>query len=307
MPTKPSLSFKVLFLTSITFLSFPASVPAQERYLPAIVAQGATLELLSGEFSFTEGPASDKEGNIYFTDQPNNRIMKWTVEGKMETFLQPCGRSNGLFFDNDGNLWACADENNELWKISPSKEITKSTNQYQGARLNGPNDLWIAPNGKIYFTDPYFKRTWWNHTGIPQEKHRVYMYDPITGIITGLVDDLAQPNGIVGTPDGKTLYVADNNGNQTWSFQINNDGTLRNKRLFCAMSSDGITIDSEGNLYLTGNGVTIFNKGGEKIGNIPVPESWTANVCFGGKERNYLYITASKGLYRIKMEVKGTY
>lgn len=291
-----------------TFLLFcQVKATAQETSLPAIVAEGAKLELLSGEFSFTEGPAADKEGNVYFTDQPNNRIMIWTVEGKLETFLQPCGRANGLFFDKEGNLWACADENNELWKISPNKEIEKTTNMYQGARFNGPNDLWVAPDGKVYFTDPYFVREWWSHTGIPQEKHRVYMYNPSNGTIIGVADDLTQPNGIVGTPDGKTLYVADNKGNQTWSFKINSDGTLSDKTLFCAMSSDGITIDAEGNLYLTGRGVTIFNKNGEKMGNIPVPESWTANVCFGEKERDYLYITASKGLYRIKLTVKGTY
>lgn len=273
----------------------------------SIVAEGASLELLSGDFDFTEGPAADKKGNVYFTDQPNDRIMIWTVDGKLETFLQPCGRSNGLFFDKKGNLWACADENNEIWKITPDKKIEKTTNLFNGARFNGPNDLWIAPNGFVYFTDPYFKRDWWSHTNIPQEKHSVYFYNPKTKTVTMVVDDLTQPNGIVGTADGKTLFVADNSGNQTWRFTINKDGSLSNKTLFCNMSSDGLTIDSEGNIYITGRGVTVFNKDGEKLGNIPVPERWTANVCFGDKDRQTLYITASKGLYRIKLNVKGIY
>ncbi len=296
----------LVFVAVNCFLTISFPVLAQSD-LSGIIAEGATLELLNGEFSFTEGPAADKNGNIYFTDQPNDRIMIWTTEGKLETFLRPCGRSNGLFFDKDGYLWACADENNEIWKISSAKQIEKSPNRYEGVRFNGPNDLWISPEGKVYFTDPFFQREWWDHTGAPQEKHRVYMYDPEKGIISGVEDGLTQPNGIVGTPDGKTLYVADNEGNQTWSFTIEPDGSLSNKTLFCDMSSDGITIDAEGNLYLTGKGVTVFDKAGNKMGNIPVPERWTANVCFGDKERSYLYITASKGLYRIKMNVKGVY
>ncbi|MBN2632416.1 MAG: SMP-30/gluconolactonase/LRE family protein, partial [Bacteroidales bacterium] len=124
--------------------------------------------------------------------------------------------------------------------------------------------------------------------------------------IIPVADDLIQPNGIVGTPDGKTLYVADIRGNKTWSYSVNPDATLSGKTLFCEMGSDGMTIDSKGNLYLTGKGVTVFDKTGKRLGNIPVPENWTANVCFGGKNLKTLFITASKGFYAIKLKVKGT-
>ncbi|HHU34856.1 MAG TPA: SMP-30/gluconolactonase/LRE family protein [Bacteroidetes bacterium] len=301
---KNRLYWKIVTINCLLAISFPAFA---QNDLSGIIADGATLELLSGEFSFTEGPAADRDGNVYFTDQPNDRIMVWTTEGDLEIFLQPSGRSNGLFIDKNGYLWACADENNEIWKISPTKQIEKTPNTFEGARFNGPNDLWVSPNGKVYFTDPFFRRDWWSHTSAPQEKRRVYMYDPEKGSIIGVEDSLTQPNGIVGTPDGKKLFVADNAGSKTWSFTIEPDGSLSNKTLFCNMSSDGITIDTDGNLYLTGRGVTIFDKTGKRLGNIPVPESWTANVCFGDSDRQSLYITASKGLYRIKMKVKGAY
>lgn len=114
-----------------------------------------------------------------------------------------------------------------------------------------------------------------------------------------------QPNGIVGTPDGKHLYVADIKDNKTYKYDINKDGSLTNRQLFANLGSDGMTLDNMGNVYLTGKGVTIFNPKGMKIGNIPVPVNWAANVCFGGKDRNTLFITASHAVYTLEMKVKG--
>jgi gluconolactonase len=279
----------------------------QQSDLSVIIKPGVELEKLSGDFSFTEGPAADARGNVYFTDQPNDRIMVWTTEGKLMTFMQPSGRSNGLFFDRQGNLWSCADEKNALWKISPDKKVEAILNKFNGALLNGPNDLWIAPGGGIYFTDPFYRRSWWDHSAMPQEKQRVYYLMPDLKTLIMVADDLKQPNGIIGTKDGKTLYLSDIRDNKTWSFSINPDGTLSGKKLFCELGSDGMTIDKKGNIYLTGKGVTVFDKTGMQIGNIAVPENWSANVCFGGKNRKSLYITASKGLYRILTRTKGAY
>ena len=272
----------------------------------SVIEPGAKLEKLADGFLFTEGPSSDSKGNVYFTDQPNDRIMKWSVEGELSIFMKPSGRSNGMSFDNKGNLWACADEKNEIWCIAPDKSITIVASKYQEKIFNGPNDLWITRKGGIYFTDPYYKRSWWDHTVMPQELQGVYYMTPDHKTITRIVSDLVQPNGIVGTPDGKRLFVADIGGKKTWSYTINKDGSLSNKKLFCEMGSDGMTIDSKGNIYLSGNGVTIFDKEGKQIGKIAVPESWTANVCFGGADLKSLFITASKGLYKIKMKLKGT-
>jgi gluconolactonase len=280
---------------------------SQKNDLSLIIKSGIKLEKLSGDFIFTEGPAADAQGNVFFTDQPNDRIMVWNTKGELSTFLQPSGRSNGMFFDRQGNLWSCADEKNELWRISPDKKVEVILDEFNGNLLNGPNDLWIAPDGDVFFTDPFYKRAWWNHTNMPQEKQCVYFLSSDHKILKRIAEDMVQPNGIVGTPDGKTQYVADIGGKKTWSFSINEDGSLVNKKLFCEMGSDGMTLDKKGNVYLTGKGVTIFDKTGKQIGNIAVPENWTANVCFGDKDRKSLFITASKGLYRIRTRIQGAY
>ncbi|HZK61049.1 MAG TPA: SMP-30/gluconolactonase/LRE family protein, partial [Anaerovoracaceae bacterium] len=166
-----------------------------------IIQPGAKLEKLSDGFLFTEGPSADAKGNVYFTDQPNNRIMVWNIKGELSTFMQPCGRSNGLSFDNEGYLWACADEKNELWRISPDKNVNSVPIIYQDKQLNGPNDLWIAPDGGVYLTDPYYQRPWWSHNSMPQDCQGVYYLSPDHKTLVRVIDDLVQPNGIVGTPD----------------------------------------------------------------------------------------------------------
>lgn len=272
-----------------------------------IIAAGAKLKTVSGGFLFTEGPASDKKGDIYFTDQPNDRIMKWSAtDGKITTFMKPCGRSNGLCFDSKGNLWACADEKNEMWKISPKGKVTVVFKDYNHKLLNGPNDVWIRPDGGLYFTDPFYKRDYWKRGPMEQEVHGVYYLAPGQKKLVRVVNDLVQPNGIIGAPDGKTLYVADIDANKSYAYDIQADGTLANKRLFCELGSDGMTIDNEGNVYLTGTpGVTVFDKTGKQILVIPIAEKWTANICFGGKDMHTLFITASTSVYTMKMRVKG--
>jgi gluconolactonase len=269
------------------------------------VAPGAKLEKLSGGFDFTEGPSVDKDGNVYFTDQPKDRILKWSTDGKLTTFMEPCGRSNGLCFDKDGNLWACADEKNELWRIDmKTKEKTVVVKDFGGKLLNGPNDVWVDERGGAYFTDPYYKRPYWKRGPKEQDKEALYYVSP-AGKVSRLDGDYGQPNGIVGTPDGKILYVADIGKNKTYAYDIESEGSLKNRRLFCELGSDGMTLDDEGNVYLTGKGVIVFDKNGKKLTTIEVPEPWTANVCFGGKDMKTLFITASKSLYAMKMSVKG--
>lgn len=269
-----------------------------------IIAAGATVQKLAGDFAFTEGPASDASGNVFFTDQPNDRILKWSTDGKLSTYLQPCGRANGLSFDSAGNLWACADENNQLWKIDPAGKVTVVVTNYQGKLLNGPNDVWLRPGGGLYFTDPFYKRDYWKR-GAKEMDECVYYLPQGQSTPVRVIADLKQPNGIIGTPDGKRLYVADIGARKTYRYAIQTDGSVNKKSLFCDMGSDGMTIDSAGNVYLTGNGVAVFDPSGTKIAQIEVPERWTANVCFGGGDRQTLFITASKGFYSLRMRVKG--
>jgi len=272
----------------------------------SIVEPGAKVQLLAGGFKFTEGPARDKEGNVYFTDQPNDKILVWSVDGKLSTFMEKSGRANGLSFDRDGNLWVCADEKNELWRIAPGSAPEAVVKDYAGKLLNGPNDLWLRPDGGAYFTDPFYKRDYWARgETMEQSCQGVYYLAPDRKTLARVIDDLDQPNGIIGTPDGKTLYVTDIKAGKTYAYTILADGSLTGKTLFCEMGSDGMTIDNEGNVYLTGNGVFVFDKSGRQIDHIAIDEPWTANVSFGGRAMDELFITASKALYRLRTRVKG--
>jgi len=269
-----------------------------------IIADGAKPKLVSDQFSFTEGPAVDKEGNIFFTDQPNDKIWKYDTEGQLSVFLDKTGRSNGMYFDKKGNLITAADEKNQLWSISRDKKVTILLDNYQGKRFNGPNDLWIHPKGGIFFTDPYYQRPYWERKKPEMNGHHLY-YLPKGKKAASIVDsNLVKPNGIIGTADGKHLFVADINDKKTYKYDINKNGSLANRRLFTAIGSDGMTLDNKGNLYITGQGVSVFNPDGKKIEHISLP-GWTANVCFGGKNRDILFITSNTSVYTLQMKVRG--
>ena len=295
---------KASFLLSFAWVGL-VMVWSPDAAAGSVIAPGAKLEKLAGDFQFTEGPTCDPGGNVFFTDQPNDRIMEWSVDGKLSTFLQPAGRANGMYFDARGILIACADEKNELWAIAPDKTTTVLAKGYQGKYLNGPNDVWVAPNGGMYITDPFFKRPWWDHNTMAQDGEQVYYLPPGGKELARVTADLKKPNGITGTPDGKKLFVADMGVDHTYAFDIQPDGSLTNQTPFCAKGSDGMTIDERGDLFLTGHGVTVFDKTGKLIEHIDVAEPWTANVSFGGKDHQTLFITASKSLYSIHLVVKG--
>jgi len=227
------------------------------------------------------------------------------VDGKLSVFHNNPGRANGLYFDRKGNLLACADLDNELWSIDMTGKVTVLVKGFKGKKLNGPNDLWEDPKGGIYFTDPFYKRSYWNRGPMEQDGQHVYYLCPNREKLIRVTEDLVTPNGIIGTPDGKKLYVADLGARKTYVYNINADGTLSGKKLFCSMGSDGMTIDNEDNVYLTGRGVTVFNSDGEKIEHIDIDAGWTANVCFGGKDRHTLFITAQESLFALRMRVKG--
>ena len=289
------------------YLLFAGFTTAYGKGNSKIIAPGAEIEKLADGFLFTEGPAVDKQGNVFFTDQPNNRIMKWSTDGILSIFHESPGRANGLYFDKDGNLISCSDMENEIWSIDKNGKHTVLIADFNNKRLNGPNDLWIDPNGGIYFTDPLYVRDYWTRSPqMQQSGEYVYYLSPDRKSLTTIVTDLEKPNGIVGSPDGKLLYIADIKANKTYVYEIQNDGKLTNKRQFAPLGSDGMTIDLDGNIYLTGRGVTVFNSQGEKIAHIPVEANWTANVCFGGQDMKTLFITASQYLYGLRMNVQGS-
>jgi gluconolactonase len=266
----------------------------------SVIAPGANVEKLAGGFGFTEGPAADAEGNIFFTDIPNNRILQWSLDGKLSTFRENSGGANGLYFDKDGNLLACEGEGRRLVSISPKGQVTVLAAKYQDKRFNSPNDLWIDPNGGVYFTDPRYG----DRSGMEQDGEHVYYLSSDRKRLIRVIDDMVRPNGLIGTPDGGLLYVADHGGGKTFVYTVNKGGTLSNKKLFAPEGSDGMTIDNEGNVYLTTNAVAVYNAEGKKIQTIEVPEQ-PANVTFGGRDNQTLFITARTSLYAIRMRVKG--
>ena len=270
-----------------------------------IIAEGAEINLVADGYTFTEGPAADADGNVFFTDQANNQILKWSFNDGVSEYMKPSGRANGLYFDNDGNLLACADEKFQIWRIDPEKNVTVVWEGFEGLDLNGPNDLWVAPNGGIYFTDPYFQRPYWERTQKEMEQEGVYYISPDGKNIKSVADDLIRPNGIIGSADGKTLYVADGGDSKTYAYSLAGDGTVSDRKLFCELGSDGMTIDNQGNVYLTGDGVTVFDSTGKQIDYIENGKDWTGNVTFGGPNRDILFMTASDAVFTLQMTVKG--
>lgn len=292
-------------------------------------SQHGILDTIQKGFAFTEGPAVDKSGNVFFTDQPNDKIYRWdAATGAITTFLSNTGRSNGMAFDKDGNLIACADMHGELWKIHPDGSHEVLVNNYNGKLLNGPNDVWINPvTGGMYITDPMFPRPYWDSNDprkqgwepthseqAPTGKGgHVYYLAPGSHTLVRVTTMAGWnadtwPNGVVGTPDGKKLYVNkwyyDNMGG-TWVFDINADGTLSHMKLFTTMGGDGMSMDEKGNIYISnGLGVTAFDPNGNRIFNVPT--NGATNNVFAGKNNKLLFITgAPDRVTSLKMTVKG--
>src|SRR6478609_4068743 len=300
------IGFYLIFFSGKVLSQPPAPVYNNEAYA-TLVADGATPKLIGNEYKFTEGPAVDKKGNIFFTDQPNNKIWKYSTDGKLTLFLDNAGRSNGMFFDSKGNLITCADEQNQIWSINKKGKVTVLVKDYQGKKLNGPNDVWVHPTtGNIYFTDPYYQRDYWTRTKPDVEGQYVYFLEKGKAEAVAVVKNLLQPNGIIGSADGKTLYVADIRGRKTYQYPIQPDGLLGEAKLYIEAGSDGVTLDSQGNFYTTGRGVTVYNPQGKQVAHIDVPNGRTTNVTFGGKNFDKLFITTgTETIYVLDMKVKG--
>lgn len=285
---------------AIAILGMFATVPQVSADTSELVADGGKVEKLADGFIFTEGPAVDADGNVFFTDIPNSRIHRWSTDGKLSTFRENTGRANGLFFDRDGNLLCCEGGARQLTSVTPEGKVTVLANDYDGKKLNSPNDLWIDPQGGIYFSDPRYG----DMSDLEQDGFHVYYLSPDRKKLTRVVDDMVKPNGVLGTKDGKLLYVADAGDGKTYVYKILGSGQLGERKLIAPVGSDGMTLDEHGNLYLTRGAVRVYSPSGESLGTIEVPEG-PANVVFGGKDRKTLFITARKGFYAIPMKVRG--
>lgn len=282
----------------IVVLSCPLLAFGVEPESP--VAAGARVVKLAGGFKFTEGPAADDVGNVYFSDIPAKHVHKWSLDGKLTKFRRDSGGANGLYFDREGNLLACEGASRRLTATSPRGKVSVLADSYGGKKLNSPNDLWIDPQGGVYFTDPRYG----DQAGLEQSGFHVYYLARRGARLVRVIEDLKKPNGIVGTADGKRVYIADPGDNKTYVYRVQRPGVLGQRRLIAPQGSDGMTLDEKGNLYLTRGAVEVYSSTGKKIASIKTPEG-PANVCFGGKDRRTLFITARTGFYSIRMAVRG--
>ncbi len=265
-----------------------------------LIAPGATVERVRTGFGFLEGPAADADGNLYFTDVVNERIHRWSPTTGVTVFRERTGQANGLRIDLDGTLLVCEMANRRLTAVDQEGQLTILADRYEGQRFNSPNDLWVDPKGGIYFSDPRYGST----DDQEIKGSHVYYLSPDRGTLLRVTDDLVQPNGIVGTPDGSRDYVADQGAGRIWAYHPEVDGSLGDKRLFVSQGADGLTMDERGNLYLTGQDITIVDPTGRQIGSIAIPEP-PANLAFAGPNGTTLFITARSSLYRVEMLVTG--
>ena len=286
------------FYVLIVLLVVVVSAGCEENL--SVVAPGAQVVKLADGFEFTEGPVADAKGNVFFTDIPNSKIHKWSPDGRVSTFVDRTGEANGLYFDRKGNLLACQGGARKLVSIDKNGKVTVLADKYDGKRLNSPNDLWLDPKGGIYFTDPRYGR----RDNMEQDGEHVYYLTPDRKNLIRVVDDMVRPNGLIGTPDGKKLYIADLGAQLTYVYKINPDGTLSDKKLFATEGSDGMTIDNEHNIYFTTDAVKVYDSKGNRKEIIDIPER-PANVTFGSEDKRTLFITARTSLYSIKMRTRG--
>jgi len=262
----------------------------------AAVAPGTRVRKLAGGFTWAEGPVEDAAGNVYFTDNRENKIHRWSPDGAVTLVTDDARRANGLFLDRDGTIVACTGDPKGLAVLDGTGGLRMLTDSCCGRPFNAPNDLWIDRRGGIYFTDPY----WGKEAG----RSRVCYLTPDRGRVLPVILDMVKPNGVVGSPDGTRLYVSDWVEKKTYVFDVGGDGAVWGKRLFAPEGDDGMTVDEEGNVYLTGSAVTVYDPGGVKIDTIEVPET-PANLVFTGPDRRTLFITARTSVYAVRLKKRG--
>ena len=300
MIIRPSATIGFIALTTAFLLSAQVALAQGAGNLPAsLIAPDAVLSRVSGEYSFTEGPAVAADGSVFFTDIPPNRIYRWSPDGTVTLFRENTNGTNGLFFDSLGNLVACESGTGRIVCIDPSGQLTVLADGYEGKRFNAPNDVWVAPDDGVYFSDPLYSRG-----ERAQGGEHVYYIAPDRSRVIRIIDDMVKPNGLIGTPDGTLLYVTDPGAGKTYRYAIGENGALTDKTLFCEVGGDGMTIDASGKVYIASTDILIFDPSRAQIGIIDIPERPT-NITFAGPGRDMLFITARTAVYTLKMAVTG--
>lgn len=258
---------------------------------------------------FTEGPLWNSVGRyLLFSDIPANKMRRWDEESGMTVYRDPSGKSNGLTYDRGGHLIACEHANRRVSRTTADGDVLTIASHYEGKKFNSPNDIVVKTDGSMYFTDPPYGLSSASEKEL--DFHGVYRLSPDDNTVTLLVDDFDRPNGICLSPDETILYVNDTQRMHVRAFDVKEDGTIVNGRIFAEEKGengkpDGMKVDKQGNLYVTGpNGIWVFASDGKHLGIILVPER-CANLAWGGDEWKSLFITASTSVYRIECKAEG--
>jgi gluconolactonase len=291
---------------------FESLDPAFDRY----VLGNAPVKQLATGFDWLEGPVwFGDAGCLLFSDIPSNRILRWTPGSGVTIYREPSNYANGHTRDREGRLVSCEHGTRRVTRTEHDGRITVLADGYDGKRLNSPNDVVVAKDGGVWFTDPHYG-IGSNYEGFaaPQEVPcRVYRVDPASGELHAMIDDMMCPNGLAFSPDERLLYVADTgrmyegDPQHILVYDMKN-GRPVNGRHFHTISpgcADGIRVDSDGNLWSSAaDGVHCLAPDGRLLGKILVPEL-VSNICFGGRAKHELYITATTSLYRVTLNRTG--
>jgi gluconolactonase len=290
------------------------SVEIRDQRFRSIVGGDAPVERLGTGFIFTEGPMwHEIEKHLIFSDMPGDTMRKWTPDGKTVTFRKPCHKTNGNYYDLQGRLVSCEHASSRVTRTEKDGSLTVLASHYKGKELNSPNDIIVKSDGSLYFSDPTYGRM--DGFGLLREQdldfQGVYRIDGETGELTLLADDFTQPNGLTFSLDESKLYVGDTSEGHIRVFDVEEDGSLSNSRVWAKPTGkgsgapDGMKADSAGNIYCTGpGGVHVFAPDATSLGVIHVPEG-PANFTWGGDDLRDLFITASTSLYRTRVKVPG--
>ena len=279
------------------------------------------LDKLATGTRWAEGPAWFGAGRyVVWSDIPNDRIMRWDeTDGSTSVFRQPCNNTNGHTVDRQGRLISCEHRGRRITRTEPDGSITVLVDSYEGKRLNSPNDVVVKSDGTIWFTDPSYGILS-DYEGDKAESEigacYVFRFDPESGALLVVTDDFLKPNGLAFSPDESILYIVDTGASHEpdgprhmRAFGVNDDGcTLSGGEVFAESTAglfDGFRVDTEGRIWTSAaDGVHCYLPDGTLIGKIPVPES-VANVCFGGRKKNRLFICATTSLYAVYVNARG--
>jgi gluconolactonase len=292
-----------------------STVEIRDPRFTKVIGADVTFEKLATGFLFTEGPLWHlRDKYLLFSDMPGDHLRKWSRESGVTTFRKPCAQSNGLAWDREGRLITCEHATSRLTRTEANGDITVLASHHEGKELNSPNDVVVKSDGAIYFSDPTYGRK--EYYGKPRplqlDFRGVYRVSPDGKTQSLLAGDFGQPNGLCFSLDEKQLYVNDTDRQHIRLFDVRQDGTLANSRVWAetkgegAGAPDGMKIDSAGNIYCCGpGGIHVFAPDAACLGVIRVPE-YSANFCFGDDDLRSLYVTAATSLYRLRIATPGT-